>query len=160
MIIYGYRNKDVENGTGIFICPNCNEQRVFKHIRVVRYFTLFFIQLFPLGKVSEYIQCQTCQRNYPTTVVSAKAIKPLIANEQKKASRALSKVLILFGTLGLFLGCITALILVAFQIDNPDNWAGFWGLVALCPTPLSAFGLISLFTGLQQKVKSNQTSYE
>lgn len=163
MIIYGYRNKDVEGGTGIFVCPNCGEQRVFKHIRVVRYFTLFFIQLFPLGKVSEYIQCQICRKNYPTTVVSAEIIKSLTANEQKKPSGAFSKVLIFFGTLGLLLGCIATFVLVAFQIDNPDNWAGFWGLVALCPAPLIGGGLISLVIGWnirRKKEEIDEQSYK
>jgi DNA-directed RNA polymerase subunit RPC12/RpoP len=149
MIIYGYRNKNIEGRTGTFACPNCGEQRVFKHIRIVRYFTLFFIQLFPLGKVSEYIQCQTCRKSYPITVISAEIIKSLTASEQKKSSGALSKVLIFLGTIGLLLGCMAIFILVAFQIDNPDNWLGFFALVALCPAPLTLVGLVMFFAGLR-----------
>src|SRR5262245_11435130 len=64
MLIYGYRNRTIEQGTGIFQCPNCRDQRAYTRKKVVRYFTLFFIPLFPLGTLSEYIECQLCRRTY------------------------------------------------------------------------------------------------
>lgn len=44
MIIYGYRNRNVVVGTGQFHCPKCDAHRVYNHVNVVRYFTLFFIR--------------------------------------------------------------------------------------------------------------------
>lgn len=158
MIVYGYKNKEVEGGTGIFTCPHCNEQRVFKHVKVVRYFTLFFIQLFPLGKVSEYIQCQICHRNYPMNMIAThgvansegKTYQPIPA---EKSTSCLPSALTMGGALTSGLGCLAGVVLILFQIDNPNNWEGFFGLVALCPAPLTTFGLISLLIGLHVKRK-------
>jgi len=70
MIIYGHRNKEIEQTTGMFQCPSCREQRAFKRVKVVRYFTLFFISLFPLGTMGEFIECQVCRRKYQTDILS------------------------------------------------------------------------------------------
>src|SRR6185436_3160723 len=64
MIIYGYKNREVEQSSGSFYCSTCGVRRLYKHKKVVRYFTLFFIPLFPLGKLSEYVECQVCRRTY------------------------------------------------------------------------------------------------
>jgi hypothetical protein len=49
MIIYGYRNREIETGARDFYCPKCETQRPYKFKKIERYFTLFFIPLFPLG---------------------------------------------------------------------------------------------------------------
>src|SRR5690348_2244187 len=71
MIIYGYRNRERELGTGNFYCSKCEVQRPYRHKKLVRYFTLFFIPLFPLGTLSEYVECQVCGRAYTTEVLQA-----------------------------------------------------------------------------------------
>ncbi|MFZ5855401.1 MAG: zinc-ribbon domain-containing protein [Chloroflexota bacterium] len=62
MIVYVHRNKEIEQNTGIFQCPSCGEQRAFKRMKIVRYYTLFFIPLFPLGTMGEFVECQGCRR--------------------------------------------------------------------------------------------------
>jgi hypothetical protein len=39
--------------------------RAFQRFRVDKYFTLYWISLFKIGKIGEYIQCQSCQKTYP-----------------------------------------------------------------------------------------------
>ena len=47
-------------GEGHFQCPACRRQRDCKLVRVVRYFTLYFIPLCETGNLGEFIQCQGC----------------------------------------------------------------------------------------------------
>lgn len=161
MIVYGYRNKEVEKGTGIFACPHCREQRVFKHKKIIRYFTLFFIKLFPLGTVNEFIECQVCKNYYPPSVLtnqlaenSDKAVNTTYqASLQEKSGLRFYWFLIALGTIAFLLGCATSLLLILFQIDNPNNWEGFLGLMVLCPIPATLIGVVILTIGLRMKIK-------
>ena len=80
MIIYGYRNRVIEQGTGNFYCPNCQAQRQYKRKKIVRYFTLFFIPIFPLGTLSEYIECGVCGRTYKPEILSVPAPTAVITS--------------------------------------------------------------------------------
>lgn len=61
MIIWGSRAKDKTIGQGGFFCPACKNQTSYSHQRVSRYFTLYFIPLFPTQTLGEYIRCGTCR---------------------------------------------------------------------------------------------------
>lgn len=60
MIVYGYKGKETEVGHGQFFCSICKKIRQYRKIRISRYFTLFFIPLFPYKTLAEYIECQGC----------------------------------------------------------------------------------------------------
>ena len=36
----------------------------YKHIKVTKFFTLYFIPLIPLGSAGEYVECQTCKGTF------------------------------------------------------------------------------------------------
>lgn len=64
MIIFGTRGVTSTMKKGNFICPQCEQERPYKHKKVTRFFTLYFIPLIPLGKVGEYVECQSCKGTF------------------------------------------------------------------------------------------------
>jgi hypothetical protein len=60
MIIWGSKAKEARVATGTFFCPQCMADSSYSHMRVSRYFTLYFIPLFPTSTLGEYIHCHGC----------------------------------------------------------------------------------------------------
>jgi hypothetical protein len=157
MIIYGYRERPVDVATGEFHCPRCQVHRAFKHKRMVRYFTLFFIPLFPLGRLGEYVECQTCLTTHNADVLnsSATSIRPVLPNYTRRGW-----LLALLGA-GMFLcGGLFGLLMIIGQWTGEagpnDNLQGFIGLFLLCPTPIMALGLAGLVGGFLTLAKHRQ----
>lgn len=68
-IIFGGRNREKQITLGQFYCPTCLQQTTYAHMRVSRYFTLYFIPLFPMQNLGEYLCCQRCQGKFSTNVL-------------------------------------------------------------------------------------------
>lgn len=62
MIFFGSRGRQIKLGEGQFNCPHCQTERPYKHMRSTVYFTLYFIPLFPIRKLGEYILCESCNQ--------------------------------------------------------------------------------------------------
>jgi len=79
MIIWGSTGKEKSVGAGRFFCPRCMAQAGYRHVRVSRYFTLYFIPLFPMETLGEYVQCNACSGQFKTEVlrISPDEIKAL-----------------------------------------------------------------------------------
>jgi uncharacterized RDD family membrane protein YckC len=60
MIILGYTTKGKVLQTNSFICPKC-AGRKYELTEYKRYFTIFFIPLFPLVKVGDAAVCSSCK---------------------------------------------------------------------------------------------------
>jgi hypothetical protein len=73
MIIYGTRGRESLIGTGQFFCPRCQSQQSFGHKRISRYFALYFIPLFPISTVGEYIECGACGGEFSMEVLNISA---------------------------------------------------------------------------------------
>ena len=43
--------------------------RAYKHKKVTRFFTLYFIPLIPLGRLGDYVECQTCRGTFVSRVL-------------------------------------------------------------------------------------------
>jgi zinc-ribbon family len=69
----GSRGREVDVGSGQFYCPSCGIERPYKHKRIGRYFTLYFIPVFQIEKLGEYVECQACHKVYPVEVLKRKA---------------------------------------------------------------------------------------
>ena len=69
MIIWGSCGKERIVGHEDFFCPRCRSEAVGEHVRVSRYFTLYFIPLFPISTVGEYIRCEDCEGTYEMDVL-------------------------------------------------------------------------------------------
>ncbi len=70
MIIFGTRGVRSTKATGTFDCPQCEANRGYRHRKVTRFFTLYFIPLIPLGSKGEYIECDHCKGTFITKVIN------------------------------------------------------------------------------------------
>lgn len=172
MIIYGYRNREIVQGTGNFYCPKCEAQREYKHKKLVRYFTLFFIPLFPLGTLSEYVECSVCGRTYkpeilsiPSTIGRTPALESM-ANpvslsfsqnpdstppaSPTKRSSCLPWGLIATGLIFLGGACLMGVALFATQtnISTPMDVASLILALIICPGVLGVLGAVAIGGGI------------
>jgi rubredoxin len=167
MIIYGYRNREFEMGTGNFYCPKCETQRPYKFKKVTRYFTLFFIPLFPLGTVSQYVECSVCGRTYKPEVLSllhSTAGEPAVdstfqnlpqpalpaqGSAKARSNLCLPWALILLGVIFLLAGGIMAIGILGAQYEGNVNSSIASLIVALiiCPGGLALAGALGIGAG-------------
>lgn len=69
MIIVGTKSKTKTLSKGTFYCPDCQGDRDYKHQRVKLYSSAYFIPIFPIKTLGEYIECQTCKNTYKPAVL-------------------------------------------------------------------------------------------
>ncbi len=72
MIIFGTRGVKSTIKEGQFDCPQCEGQKRYRHRKVTKFFTLYFIPLIPLGSAGEYVECMTCKGTFVTKVLNYK----------------------------------------------------------------------------------------
>lgn len=76
MIIWGSRVRYKDLDQGEFNCPRCMGKRPYKRKMATRYFTLYFIPIFPMGKLGELVECQGCKTAYETSVLNVRVNQP------------------------------------------------------------------------------------
>ena len=69
MIIWGSTSKEKTVATTPFYCPRCRSESSGEHVRVSRYFTLYFIPLFPTSTLGEYVRCEDCEGEFAMSVL-------------------------------------------------------------------------------------------
>lgn len=182
MIIYGYRNREIVRGTGSFYCSKCAVQRPYKHKKVVRYFTLFFIPLFPLGTLSEYVECGVCGRTYKPEILSAVSTtsdalgsQPMAVSDYQSISQpsdlsqtaspakrnsCLPWIFILAGAFFLIFAGIMSIALIVVQSDGTTavSMASFILAVIICSGPLAVLGAIAMGGGVYLLRTQNETN--
>jgi transcription elongation factor Elf1 len=72
VIIFGTKVRHKVIGEGKFFCPKCQAQRAYLHKRASRYVTLYFLPVAPMGKLGEFIECQTCGVAFEMSVLNIK----------------------------------------------------------------------------------------
>jgi uncharacterized OB-fold protein len=72
VIVFGTKVRHKVIGEGKFFCPKCQAQRAYFHKQASRYFTLYFLPVFPTGKLGEFIECQTCGTAFEMSVLNIK----------------------------------------------------------------------------------------
>ena len=60
-VVWGRKGVVNVVSSGKFQCPMCNLQRAYELKEIRKYFTLFWIPLFPYGESIEYLECQCCK---------------------------------------------------------------------------------------------------
>ncbi len=146
MIIYGHRSRLNVVLEGEFTCPHCQTRRPYLHKRLDRYLTLFFISTIRLGKLEEYVECQTCGNRYFVDILKPAPgqVDPPTGRPPKSVEKG-AWIWAGVGVGGVLLAGLLTLILIVFQLTDSagptNNWQGTVGLFVLCPLPL---GLASL----------------
>jgi hypothetical protein len=84
-LIFGFRVFYRTVGQGTFYCRKCGGDRQYVHRVGRRWFTLFFIPVIPLNRVSEHVQCTTCKTRYVVGVLS----QPTAAQKQTELQAAM-----------------------------------------------------------------------
>lgn len=69
MIIWGSKPRTFINNSGSFFCPECNDYKSYLWKKVKRYFTLYFLPVFPMEDLGEYIECETCKSTFKENVL-------------------------------------------------------------------------------------------
>lgn len=90
MIIWGSRGRVTTIGSGTFHCPRCSSTQPYKHQKLQRYFTLYFIPLFPLDDLGEHIECGQCHNLWKTEVLrqpTGESQDEAIQNELRRAMK-------------------------------------------------------------------------
>ncbi len=70
MIIWGSKAITGTLGAGNFNCPVCAVNRPYDQKRVRRFFTLYFIPLFPTSTLGQYVECRGCQGTFEPNILS------------------------------------------------------------------------------------------
>ncbi len=71
ILIWGLRARAKAVSTGEFFCSHCGADRSYVLQQIRRWFTLFFIPLFPVGKVlGEQVKCSTCGTAFSPEVLT------------------------------------------------------------------------------------------
>jgi len=72
ILIAGLRARAKTIATGEFFCAHCGADRSYVLQQVRRWFTFFFIPIFPVGKVlGEQVKCTTCGTGFRPEVLTA-----------------------------------------------------------------------------------------
>lgn len=79
-LVFGFRTRATRVGGGVFFCPNCRVDRQYELLQLRRWFTLFFIPIFPTGAArGQHVKCQTCGKAYQPQVLEAPTSQSLAA---------------------------------------------------------------------------------
>jgi hypothetical protein len=80
VIIWGSTTKNKVVDQGEFYCPRCRRSCEYLHRRVQQYFTLYFIPLFPMSTLGQYIECQQCGGTFDLAIreLSARQVESLL----------------------------------------------------------------------------------
>ena len=71
MIIFGTTGIKSTIKSGKFNCPQCEQSKDYRHRKVTKFFTLYFIPLIPLGSAGEYVECSGCKGTFIPRVLDA-----------------------------------------------------------------------------------------
>lgn len=64
MIFFGTKGVKSKIKSGNFECPQCATSKPYHHIKVTKYFTLYFIPIIPLNNLGEYVECSSCKGTF------------------------------------------------------------------------------------------------
>jgi DNA-directed RNA polymerase subunit RPC12/RpoP len=68
LIIWGSTGRTTKADTGEFYCPSCRHSSPFTKMKASRWFTLYFIPLFPMENLGEWIVCSHCSGEFDAHV--------------------------------------------------------------------------------------------
>ena len=69
IIIWGSTGREKKVSEGSFFCPGCKSNVAYEQRKASRWFTLYFIPLFPLETVGEWVTCKSCSGEFNTSLL-------------------------------------------------------------------------------------------
>jgi len=69
IFIWGSKGRIKTIGSGTFNCPNCQGPRQYEHKKAQRWFTLYFVPVFPMSTLGESVTCNACNNSYVPAVL-------------------------------------------------------------------------------------------
>jgi hypothetical protein len=69
LILWGSTGFPSKVGEGRFRCPQCGDEQRYEHTQVNRWFTLYFIPLFPIGSAGENVECSRCKGVWDVSIL-------------------------------------------------------------------------------------------
>ncbi len=73
MIIFGSRNRITDLDQGTFACPRCQTNQRFQRRLSRRWFTLYFMPIFPVESGTEFVECGLCASAWKPSVLQLPA---------------------------------------------------------------------------------------
>ncbi len=69
IIIWGSKGREKKVSEGTFFCPGCKSNVAYEQRKASRWFTLYFIPVFPMETVGEWVRCRTCQGEFNMNIL-------------------------------------------------------------------------------------------
>ncbi len=69
IFVWGSRGRTKSISQGDFFCPDCNSRRSYEMMEVKKWFTLYWIPVFPMEALGQYIECMGCKSTYNEQVL-------------------------------------------------------------------------------------------
>ena len=103
LLIFSIKARARVVARGEFNCPECNQRERFIHRQVREYAYYYFIRLWRIRDVGEYVQCRYCKTHFPPDIVN---YSPRKALEQAAAK---------------FSVCVRALLILVSEAPADEN---------------------------------------
>ncbi|MBS2032183.1 MAG: zinc-ribbon domain-containing protein [Deltaproteobacteria bacterium] len=94
MIIFGTRTRVGVVERGQFGCPRCGPGQSYERKHAKRWFTLYFIPVFPVGDLGQFIECGLCHGTFKTEVLSLRLPPAVDVNLEVELKRAMLRALL------------------------------------------------------------------
>lgn len=95
MIIFGTRTRVSTVERGQFICPRCGPGQKYERKHAKRWFTLYFIPVFPVGDLGQFIECGLCHGTFKVEVLSLRLPPVPDVGLESELKRAVLRALLL-----------------------------------------------------------------
>ena len=86
-IVWGSRGRTSILSSGEFFCPDCGTRHPYDLVEVKRWFTLYWIPLFPTSTLGQYVECGQCKATYNEQVLQ---YDPEVQNARFEAAFAIA----------------------------------------------------------------------
>jgi len=94
MIIFGTRTRIGVVERGQFTCPRCGPEQTYERKHAKRWFTLYFIPVFPVGDLGQFVECGLCHGTYKVEVLSLRLPPAPDVNLEAELKRAMLRALL------------------------------------------------------------------
>jgi hypothetical protein len=72
-IVWGSKIIEKKLGQGVFFCPDCYKETTYSHIKLQKWFTLYWIPLFPTKTLDTVVKCDKCTTMYKERILDIQA---------------------------------------------------------------------------------------